>query len=649
MKIAFISSEAVPFAKTGGLADVAGSLPKALEKLGCEVKIFIPKYSGIDEIKHELHYNWEVGEIKIKINDELRSVHLHQGRLPGSKIEVNLIDCPFYFFRDSIYTNDIDEDERFILFSKGVIEVLHNLNWSPDILHCNDWQTGLIPLFIKDNYKDYKIFSNTATLFTIHNIGYQGNFPPKILLNAEINPKYFYPGGPVEYYDNVSFMKAGIFFSDIINTVSENYAKEILIPEYGAGLDGVLSNRKKDIYGILNGIDYSIWDPEHDNLIPFNYSAIDIAGKQKDKKFLLEHLSLPYNEKIPLVGIVSRMVAQKGLDIFSDVINDLMKIEAQWVILGNGQPEYEDLFQTLAATFPKKISVYIGFNNELSHLIEAGGDIFLMPSLYEPCGLNQMYSLRYGTVPVVRKTGGLADTVHDWNELKLKRKETGTGFTFTKYDGKELLKALKRAVKTFKDKETWRKIQVNGMEKDYSWEHSAKEYLNLYKKAVQKRKVDSNFNSKSYKIINDLFVKKEIKINADVSVVWDALTNSFWTKQYMYGAEVISDFKVGGNIIWRNASDGKIYVKGKVREIKPKHLLRTSDFNPDSGLEDIESNYTEVTFELFREKKQTLLVVKEDNFIGDEIRYNDSLNFWNSVLEKLKDLLEKKITDKNGE
>ena len=362
MKIAFISSEAVPYAKTGGLADVAGALPKALEKLGCEVKLFIPKYSRIDEIKHELHYNWEIGEIKIKINDEFRSVHLHQGKIPGSNIEVNLIDCPYYFFRNSIYTDDFDEDERFILFSKGVIEVVNKLRWSPDILHCNDWQTGLIPLYIKDNYKEYKTFSNTATLFTIHNIGYQGLFPKKTLLNADIDPKYFFPEGPVEFYDKVSFIKTGIFFADIINTVSNTYAREILTPEYGAGLDGVLKNRKKDIYGILNGIDYSIWGPEHDHLIPFRFSSADFKGKLNNKKFLLEHLKLPFNEKIPLVGIVSRMVSQKGFDIFSDIINDLMKLNVQWVILGNGQPEYEDLFQTLAATFPKKISVYIGFN-----------------------------------------------------------------------------------------------------------------------------------------------------------------------------------------------------------------------------------------------------------------------------------------------
>jgi starch synthase len=486
VKIAFISSEAVPYAKTGGLADVAGALPKALEKLGCEVKIFIPKYSRIDEIKHGLHYNWEIGEIKIKINNEFRSVHLHQGKVPGSNIEVNFIDCPHYFFRDSIYTDDFDEDERFILFSKGVIEVINKMGWRPDILHCNDWQTGFLPLFIKDNYRDYKIFQNTATLFTIHNIGYQGIFPKKILLKADIDPKYFSPGGPVEYYDNVSFMKAAIIFSDIINTVSNTYAREILTPEYGGGLDGVLKNRDKDIYGILNGIDYTIWDPEHDSLIPFPYSEDDFSGKLNNKKFLLEHLKLPFKVNVPLIGIVSRMVSQKGFDIFSDVINDLMNFDVQWVILGNGQPEYEDLFQTLAATFSKKISVYIGFNNELSHLIEAGSDIFLMPSLYEPCGLNQMYSLRYGTVPVVRKTGGLADTVLDWHDLKAHGLETGTGFTFTKYSGKELLNAFQRSIKTFKNKKAWKTIQNNGMEKDYSWEHSAKEYLILYKKALKK-------------------------------------------------------------------------------------------------------------------------------------------------------------------
>ena len=645
MKVAFISSEAVPFAKTGGLADVAGALPKALEKLGCEVKLFIPKYLRIDEIKHRLHYNWEIGEIKIKINDEIRSVHLHQGKIPGTNIEVNLIDCPYYFFRNSIYTDDIDEDERFILFSKGIIEVLHKLNWAPDIMHCNDWQTGLIPLFIKDNYKGYKTYNNTATLFTIHNIGYQGNFPKTTLINADIDPKYFLPGGPVEFYGNVSFIKAGIIFADIINTVSNTYAKEILTTEYGAGLEGVLKNRKEDIYGILNGIDYSIWNPEHDSLIPFQYSASNLSDKLKNKKFLLEHLKLPFDEKVPLVGIVSRMVSQKGFDIFSEVINDLMKMKIQWVILGNGQLEYEDLFQSLASKFPEKISVYIGFNNELSHLIEAGSDIFLMPSLYEPCGLNQMFSLRYGTVPVVRKVGGLADTVHDWNQLKAKGKETGTGFTFIKYNGKELLKAFRRAVKAFNDERTWRKIQVNGMKKDYSWEHAAKEYMNLYKKAVEKKKEASQgisgLNKKNSKPDKTLIVKKEIEINTDISKVWEAITNSVWTKQYMYGAEVISDFKVGSSIIWRSAEDGKIFVKGIVREIKPKRLLKTSDFNPNSGLKDIEPNYTSVIYKLSEKKNRTLLSIAEQNFRGDKERYNDSKDFWNTVLKKLKELLEK--------
>jgi starch synthase len=495
MKVAYIASEAVPYAKTGGLADVAGALPKALEELGCDVKLFIPKYAGVDELKNNLHYSWDVGEIKIRINEEFRSVHLHRGKLPGSNVEVNLIDCPYYFFRSSIYTDDPDEDERFILFSKGIIEVLIRSNWQPDVIHCNDWQTGLIPLYIKNNYKAYKIFNNTASLFTIHNIGYQGLFPKESLINADIDAKYFYPEGPVEFYDKVSFIKTGIVFSELINTVSKTYAQEILTPEYGAGLDGILTDRKDDIYGILNGIDYSAWDPRHDSLIPFRFSMNYLTGKQKNKKFLLDHLNIPFDDKTPVIGIVSRMVSQKGFDIFTDVIDDLMKLDAQWVILGNGQPEYEELFQTLAAAFPQKITAYIGFNNELSHLVEAGADIFLMPSLYEPCGLNQMYSLRYGTVPVVRKTGGLADTVLDWDEMKQKGLETGTGFSFTNYNGKDMLDALQRAIETYKDKKVWRKIQINGMKEDYSWEHSAKEYIMLYNKAVKKRK--KTFNRKN--------------------------------------------------------------------------------------------------------------------------------------------------------
>jgi len=487
MKIAFISTEIVPFAKTGGLADVAGSLPRELVKLGCDVKLFMPKYFLVDESRHSIKYSWDIGELPIRINGIIRSVHIHQAKLPGSDIDVYFIDCPHYFHRHRIYTNDPDEDERFTLFSKGVIETLQRIQWAPDVIHCNDWQTGLIPLFIKDNYSWDNFYNNTATLFTIHNIGYQGRFSKSVLFSAEIDGKYFYPGGPVEQDGGVSFMKTGIAFSDIINTVSNTYSHEILTPEFGAGLETVLNSRKEDLFGILNGVDYDVWNPRTDIHLPYRYSAEELSGKLQNKKFLLDHFDLPYNNNIPLIGIVSRMVVQKGFDIFAEAISDLMNLDAQWIILGSGDARFEDLFRQLSIQLPARVGTYIGYNNELSHLIEAGADMFLMPSHYEPCGLNQIYSLKYGTVPIVRKTGGLADTVKDWDEENYYGFDHGNGFSFYDYSGYALFKSVERAINTFKQKDIWKKIQANGMKQDFGWKQSAEKYLELYKLAKENR------------------------------------------------------------------------------------------------------------------------------------------------------------------
>jgi len=488
MKIAFVATEAVPYAKTGGLADVAGSLPIELANLGCDVKVFIPKYTRIDESTYGLKYSWDIGEMPIRINGVIRSAHIHQSKLSGSKVDVYFVDCPHYFYRHIIYTNDPDEDERFILFSKAVIETLQRLQWAPDILHCNDWQTGLLPLFLKDNYNWDKFFDNTGTLFTIHNIGYQGLFSESVLFSAEIRGDLFYPGGPVEHNGAVSFMKAGISFADIINTVSNTYSHEILTPEYGAEMETVLHQRKDDLYGILNGADYDVWNPETDKHIPYHYTANDLTGKYLNKKYLLDHFGMKPDESVPLIGIVSRMVLQKGFDIFSDSLNQLMNLNAQWIILGSGEDRFESLFRLLSNQLPDKVGAHIGYNNELSHLIEAGADMFLMPSRYEPCGLNQIYSLKYGTVPIVRKTGGLADTVKDWDEQNHYGFKDGNGFSFHDYSGLALFKSVERAVNTFNHNNTWKKIQTNGMKSDYSWTRSAEKYIELYKLAKVARK-----------------------------------------------------------------------------------------------------------------------------------------------------------------
>jgi starch synthase len=487
MKIAFVSSEAVPYAKTGGLADVAGALPAALSKLGCEVRLYIPKYSSIDEAKYNMRYCWDIGEMQIKIGKNIRTVHVHTSKLPDTDVGVYFIDCPHYFFRGMLYTDDPDEDERFILFSKAVLEAIQRDDWTPDIIHCNDWQTGLIPLYLKDNYSWNDKFDKTASLLTIHNIGYQGRFDASSRFRAEIREDYYFPGGPVEYFGDISFMKTGIYFADIINTVSKNYAMEILTPEYGAGMEGILNQRKQDVYGILNGVDYAQWDPGSDSLIPYKYSIDDMTGKQRNKQFLCDHFKINCQDDVPLIGIVSRMAGQKGFELIAEVSDQLMELGARWIILGNGEEKYENLFRYLAAFYPGKLTAYIGFNTELSHLIEAGADIFLMPSQYEPCGLNQIYSLKYGTVPVVRKTGGLADTVRDWDESVLSGTENGNGFSFEKYTGAAMYSALQRAIDAYHNKPLWHKIQQNGMNNVFSWENSAKEYLSLYKKSLDKK------------------------------------------------------------------------------------------------------------------------------------------------------------------
>lgn len=482
MKIAFVSSEAVPFVKTGGLADVTGALPKALKNLGCEVKVYIPKYSDIDENQFDLQYRRDIGEFPIKIAGSNRVIKLYQSKLPDSNVIIIFIDCPYYFHRDTIYTNDADEDERFILFCMGVLEAMRIEKWAPDIIHCNDWQTGLLPLYIKDNYKGDNLFSKTKTLFSIHNIGYQGRFPQSSMLKADINEIYYFREGPVEIENTFSFLKTGLWFADIITTVSETYSREILTPEYGSGLENVLILRRDSLYGILNGVDYTTWDPAKDPYLPFHYSSQNLSGKLKNKKYLLDHFNLNFDEHIPVIGIVSRLSGQKGFDIFTEALSDLIKFEAQWIIIGNGEEKYEDLFRSLTQKFPDKVASYIGFNNKLSHLVEAGSDMFLMPSRYEPCGLTQIYSLKYGTVPIVRKTGGLADTIQDWDELSYQGFDSGNGYSFYDYSGKALYSTVKRGIDTFPYKDTWNKIQRNGMNKDFSWDKSARKYVHLYEK-----------------------------------------------------------------------------------------------------------------------------------------------------------------------
>lgn len=488
MNVAFVTSEAVPFAKTGGLADVSGALPIELKKSGLNIKVFMPKYYSVDSSKYGLEFLDNIGEMKVRMGGYPRSVFVHKGFLPDSDVEIYFIECNDYFIRRSIYTNDFDEDERFMLFNKAVIELLQRLKFSPDVFHINDWQTAMMPLFLRDNYGWDQMFHRSAFVYTIHNIGYQGQFSFETAKRGEINPEYAQPGGIAVHNNGINFMKAGIFLSEIITTVSETYANELLTPEYGAGMDGYLYMRRNDLYGIINGVDYNIWSPENDKYIPTNYSLDTLSKKEENKKQLCETFGFKYYPNIPIIGLVSRMVNQKGFDLIASSINYLVNLSAQWIILGTGEVYYENLFAKIASNFSEKVRYYNGYNNELSHLIEAGADIFLMPSRYEPCGLNQIYSLKYGTVPVVRKTGGLADTVQDWDEYSNYGLEIGNGFSFNEYSGYALTDAIERALKHFRDKKIWKRIQTNGMNRDYSWEKSAKKYIELYNKAIFKKR-----------------------------------------------------------------------------------------------------------------------------------------------------------------
>ncbi len=488
MKVAVIASECAPFPKAGGLADVVGALPKYLAELGVDVKIFIPKYDSIDKKKFNLRFMDEFGEIKVRVAGVPRSVYTYTAKLPNAKVDVYFIDCHEYYHRGKIYTEQQDEDERFILLNKAVIEICQRLQWAPDVFHCNDWQTGLMPFFVKESYGWDRMFHHSAFLYSIHNIGYQGRFSKETLAKTELDQKHIHIGGALEFEDSFSMMKGGILNSEVITTVSDAYAHEVLTPEYGEGMQDILRLRKEDFFGVLNGIDTDEWNPETDRLIPFHFSKNDLSYKKKNKRSLLEKTSLKFDENIPVIGIISRLVEQKGFDLIADAIKDLMSLNAQWVILGTGKESFELMFKVINRIFPDKCWAHLGFNNELAHLIEAGADMFLMPSHYEPCGLNQMYSLRYGTVPIVRKTGGLADTVQDWNENRSRGKDTGNGFSFNETTGGALHEAVQRAVHSFSNPEEWKKIQLNGMNSDNSWEASAKKYVKLYELAISKRK-----------------------------------------------------------------------------------------------------------------------------------------------------------------
>jgi starch synthase len=486
LKILYVSGEVVPFAKTGGLADVAGALPQVITDIGNEVRIMMPKYGSINDRKFRIHDVLRLKDIKIPVGvkEELLSVKVTA--LPSSKVQIYFLHNAGYFGREGLYVSPStkkdyqDNDERFTFFCRGVLETLKMLGWKPDIIHCNDWMTALIPAYLKIVYKDDPFFKNIKTVFTVHNLAYQGQFPKVSFDKTGLPESAFSPEG-VEFYEQMNFMKAGLMYSDIITTVSEKYAEEIRLDEdYGAGMNGVLQYRKKDLYGILNGIDYSIWNPETDALLENHFSPANLSGKAENKKALCKRFKFEYKEDTPIIGIISRFDMQKGFDLIDEVGDKMMKLGIQLVVLGSGDKKYQDMFSTLASKYPDKIGTYFGFSDELAHLIEAGSDMFLMPSKYEPCGLNQMYSMRYGTIPVVRLTGGLADTVRPYSAKTGK----GNGFGFEKFSGTDLYKTVKEAVEIYQNRKVWHRLMQSGMSENFSWENSAQKYIAIYKKLV---------------------------------------------------------------------------------------------------------------------------------------------------------------------
>lgn len=487
LKILFVSSEVVPFVKTGGLADVSSALPQMLSELGHEVRIVIPKYGAVDDRKFKIHEIVRLKDLQVKIGDKDVVFSLKSCFLPGPRVRVQIyfLDNNEYFgSRNSLYVDPKtgkdypDNDERFILLSRAVMELIIKLGWIPDVIHLNDWQCGLIPAYLKTIYKDHESFDKFKTLFTIHNLGYQGEFSTNSFKKTGLTKELESVSKGIIHNGKVNFMKSGLMFADVINTVSQTYANEIRTKEdYGEGLKEVLSKRKDSLFGIVNGIDKNVWHPEKDKQISANYSSKNIEEKLLNKKDLAERFGFEYNENVPIIGLISRLYDSKGIDLVQKAFNDLMKLNIQIILLGTGDHKYHSFFEKMASKNSNKFACYLGFNDELAHLIEAGADMFLMPSKYEPCGLNQLYSLTYGTVPIVRETGGLADTVVRFNE----KTEEGTGFVFKKYDEEEMIKEIKHALKVFEDKKTWQKIMRAGMKLDFGWEVSAKKYIELYK------------------------------------------------------------------------------------------------------------------------------------------------------------------------
>ena len=471
MNVLFVASEMAPFAKTGGLADVLAALPAYLARAGHDVRVVIPLYDSVDTKKHT--FEW-VMDLEIPLGQ-----HRYQTKIfrVGTAPPVYFVHCPALFARGRLYTSDADEHRRFLTLSFAALLMCQRLDFAPDIVHAHDWQTALLPMIVKALFARDRRFARTKSLLTIHNLMYQGSFPAAVGPDTNLTSVAHLFHQDLLAAGRVNFLLQGILYADGVSTVSPTYAREIQGPELGAGMDEYLRARSSTVVGILNGVDYEEWSPERDRFIPNRYSASDLAGKEANKEALLAALGLPYLPGTPVFGIVSRLVGQKGFSLLGGVMPDLLRRHGfQLVVLGSGEPALEDMFARLQRAFPRQVCFFNGFKNDLAHLIEAGSDMFLMPSRYEPCGLNQLYSMRYGTVPVVHRTGGLADTVRQWDP----RTGRGTGFAFEHHDEAGLRWAIQAALATYRQPAQWRRIIDNGMAVDLSWDVQGKLYELVY-------------------------------------------------------------------------------------------------------------------------------------------------------------------------
>jgi starch synthase len=482
LRVLQVSSEVAPFSSTGGLGEVVGSLPRALARLEVDVSVVSPRYRTIDPARHHFARRLRPLDVPLGTHGVLR-VTVYEGTLPGGTVPVYLIDHPLYD-RDGLYRQGdddyVDNGLRFALLSAAALELSRAAGKPPDVVHAHDWQAGLATYWAKRDVRP-----SPATVFTIHNLTFPGLMNKSLVDELGLGWDVFVPD-QAEYYDQLSYLKLGIARADRVTTVSPRYAKEILTPEHGVGLDGFLRDRKDRLVGILNGISYEQWSPDKDPYLPVCYDAADPSGKMACKAALQRELGLPVRARTPLVGSISRLTEQKGIDWITAAGEELARLDAQYVFLGSGDKRFENALQNLARRYPMKVAVRLGFDEALSHRIEAGADLFLMPSRFEPCGLNQLYSLRYGTLPLVRATGGLDDTVVDFDE----KSGTGTGFKFEEGSATALVATVKRALSIYQHQETWRRLVMHIMKLDYGWEASARRYLEVYESALATRRTE---------------------------------------------------------------------------------------------------------------------------------------------------------------